>query len=214
MFTTEATHVCVHACKSAGVALAFLRGRLAFCCTTATLHMVRPSAIVSGRWRSRRSSPHRDRHGRTPTSSASSARSAANVSITSSSSMSVTCAACCRRMFSIGTEAGHISHSARTVRNPAYTATLRRHRCRLPPGWRSAPSLPASRSLNRLRRPNLYRRRTAGRRRDPQLRRSNASALKTHAGSPRRKRAARSSITEHHQPWPSSAIRFHGRMAI
>ena len=91
--------------------------RLAFCCETATLHMVRPSAIASRRWRSRRSSLHRDRHGRTPMSSASSARSAANVSITSSSSMSVTCAVCCRRTFVITTEAGRISRSARIVRS-------------------------------------------------------------------------------------------------
>jgi putative transposase len=40
---------------------------------------------------------------------ASSARSAANVSITSSSSMSVTCAVCCPRIFGITTEAGRIS---------------------------------------------------------------------------------------------------------
>jgi hypothetical protein len=67
------------------------------------------SAIVSRRWRSSRSSLHRDRRGRTPMSSASSARSAVNVSITSSSSMSVTCAVCCRRTSSITTEAGRIS---------------------------------------------------------------------------------------------------------
>ena len=48
--------------------------------------------------------------GRMLMSSASSARSAANVSITSSSSMSVTCAVCCRRTSSITTEAGRISH--------------------------------------------------------------------------------------------------------
>ncbi len=87
--------------------------RLAFCCETETLHMVRPSAIVSRRWRSRRSSLRRDRHGRTPMSSASSARSAANVSITSSSSMSVTCAVCCRHTLTITTEAARISRSAR-----------------------------------------------------------------------------------------------------
>jgi hypothetical protein len=67
------------------------------------------SAIVSRRWRSSRSSLHRDRRGRTPMSSASSARSAVNVSITSSSSMSVTYAVCCRRTLSITTEAGRIS---------------------------------------------------------------------------------------------------------
>ncbi|MEA2910162.1 MAG: hypothetical protein QOJ15_2243 [Bradyrhizobium sp.] len=91
--------------------------RLAFGCETATLRMVRPSAIVSRRWRSRRSSPRRDRHGRMPTSSASSARSAANVSITSSSSTSVTCAECCRHTLSITTEAERISRSARIVRS-------------------------------------------------------------------------------------------------
>ena len=87
--------------------------RLAFCCATATRHMVRPSAIVSRRWQSRRSSLHRDRHGRTPMSSASSARSAANVSITSSSSMSVTCAVCCRHTLTITTEAARISRWTR-----------------------------------------------------------------------------------------------------
>ena len=87
--------------------------RLAFCCEIATLHMGRPSVIVFGRWRSRRSSLHRDRHGRMRMSSASSARSAANVSITSSSSMSVTCAACCRHTLSITTEAARISRWTR-----------------------------------------------------------------------------------------------------
>jgi len=38
---------------------------LAFCCETATARMVRPSAIVFGRWRSSRSSLRRDRPGRT-----------------------------------------------------------------------------------------------------------------------------------------------------
>ena len=61
------------------------------------------------------SSLHRDRHGRTPMSSASSDRSAANVSITSSSSTSVTCAVCCRHTLSITTEAGHISRSPRSL---------------------------------------------------------------------------------------------------
>src|SRR6267154_1204594 len=91
--------------------------RLAFCCEIETLRMGRPSAIVSRRWRLRRSSPRRDRHGRMPTSSASSARSAANVSITSSSSTSVTCAECCRHTLSITTEAERISRSARIVRS-------------------------------------------------------------------------------------------------
>src|SRR5260370_30045512 len=52
--------------------------RLAFCCETGTLHMGKPSVIVSRRWRSRRSLPHRDRRGRTPMSRESSARSPAN----------------------------------------------------------------------------------------------------------------------------------------
>ena len=91
--------------------------RLAFCCETATRHMVRSSAIVSRRWRSRRSSLHRDRRGRTPMSSASSARSAANVSITSSFSMSVTCAVYCRRIFGITTTVGRISRLPRIVQS-------------------------------------------------------------------------------------------------
>ena len=77
---------------------------------------------------------------------------------------------------------------------------------------RPAPSLRATRGLNRLRRPKLYRPDTAGRRRDPPLRRSEAGAPRTHAGRPRRKRTASSSITEQHQPWHSSANRLHGRM--
>jgi hypothetical protein len=59
-----------------------------------------------------------DRHGRMRMWSASSARSAANVSITSSSSMSVTCAVCCRHILTITTEAARISRWTRIVRNP------------------------------------------------------------------------------------------------
>ena len=91
--------------------------RLAFCWATATLHMVRPSAIASRRWRSKRSSPRHDRHGRTPMSNASSALSAANASITSSPSMNVTCAECCGHTLSITTEVARISRSARIVRS-------------------------------------------------------------------------------------------------
>ena len=93
--------------------------RLAFCCEIATLHMGRPSAIVSRRWRSSRSSPHRDRRGRMPMSSASSARSAANVSITSSSSMSVICAVHCRHILSITIEAGRIFPEPRPIQPPS-----------------------------------------------------------------------------------------------
>lgn len=75
--------------------------RLASCCETATRHMVRPSAIASTRWPSRKSSQRRDRRGRTPMSSAL------------SSSMNVICAVCCRRISSIATEAARISRSTR-----------------------------------------------------------------------------------------------------
>ena len=61
--------------------------------------MVGPSVIVLRRWASKRSSPRRGHPGRIPMSSASSARSAANVWITSSSSTSVTCAASSRAYF-------------------------------------------------------------------------------------------------------------------
>jgi hypothetical protein len=77
-----------------------------------------------------------------------------------------------------------------------------------------APSLRAPHGPNRLRRPKLYLSATAGRRRDPPLRRSEAGAPKAHAGRPRHKTAARSSITEQHQPWHSSANRSHGRMTF
>ena len=103
--------------RSCTITCTTLRPHLAFCCETATRHMGRPSVIVSRRWLSKRSSPRRDRHGRMPMSSASSARSAANVSITSSSSMSVTCAVCCRHTFVITTKAGRISRWIRTVQS-------------------------------------------------------------------------------------------------
>ena len=57
----------------------------------------------------RRSSLHRNRRGRTPTSSASSARSAASVSITSSFSMRPTCAAYCRRISLSPLKRAHLS---------------------------------------------------------------------------------------------------------
>jgi hypothetical protein len=46
------------------------------------------------------------------------------------------------------------------------------------------------------------------------LRRSEAGALGTPAGSPHRKRAARAPTTEHHRPWPSSAHRCQGRIGF
>src|SRR3977135_1409044 len=97
--------------------------------------MVRPSQIASRRWESRRSLRQRARLGRTPTSSASLAQSAANVWITSSSSMSVTCAACCRLTFTITTRRERISRSTRIVRRAVrYTHPLR---ARLFPSRRS-----------------------------------------------------------------------------
>ena len=95
--------------------------------------MARPSAVASRRWASRRSSLHHDHLGRTLTSSASLARFAASVSITSSSSTSVTCEACCRLTFTITTRRERISRSTRIVRRAArYThprpATLSRSR--------------------------------------------------------------------------------------
>ena len=81
--------------------------------------MVRPSAVASRRWASRRSLLHHDHPGRTPTSSASLARSAASVSITSSSSMSATCEACCRRTFNTTTRREPTSRSTRIVQTAA-----------------------------------------------------------------------------------------------
>jgi hypothetical protein len=66
----------------------------------------------------------------------SSARSAGNVWITSSSSMSVTCGTSCRAIFNIITERGPICHSTRIVRSIAsYSLPLR---ARLSPSRRWA----------------------------------------------------------------------------
>jgi hypothetical protein len=66
--------------------------------------------------------PQRDRLSRTSMSSASLARSAASVSITSSSSMSVTCAVFCRHIFRILTKPERIARSTRiTTRRVQYT---------------------------------------------------------------------------------------------
>ena len=81
--------------------------------------MVWPSAIAFKRWALKRLSLRRDHLGRIPMSSVSSARSAANVWITSSSSTSVTCAVSCRDIFNIITGPEHISHSTRIVRGLA-----------------------------------------------------------------------------------------------
>jgi hypothetical protein len=68
---------------------------------------------------SRRWLPRRGHRGRTPMSSASLARPAANVWITSSSLTNVTCAMSYRVIVSIITRAERISRSVRIVRNPA-----------------------------------------------------------------------------------------------
>lgn len=73
----------------------------AICCGTETNRMARHSGSAFARWASPRSSLRRGRPGRIPTPSVSSDRSAANVWITLSSSASVTCAACCRAIFTI-----------------------------------------------------------------------------------------------------------------
>ena len=65
-------------------------------------------------------------------SNASSARSAANVWITSLSLTSITCAACCHRIFIIITRAEHICRSTRIAR--------RRAQCTRQPLARSLPS--------------------------------------------------------------------------
>src|ERR1700736_2411977 len=91
----------------------------ATCCATAMRRLVRASAIEFTLWVSRRSLPRRDAPGRTPTSSASLGQSAANVSITSSSSMSASYAGFCRRIFNIITRPEPISRSTRIVRNLA-----------------------------------------------------------------------------------------------
>ena len=79
----------------------------------------RHCVIAFERWGSRRSSLRRDLRGRTHMSSASLARSAANVWITSSSSTSVTCAVCYRGIFNIITGPERISRSTRIVRSLA-----------------------------------------------------------------------------------------------
>src|SRR6185295_2934579 len=71
------------------------------------------------RWALKRFSPRRGHPGRIHMSSASSARSAANAWITSSSSTRVTCGAFSRGIFNIITGPGHICHSTRIVRSLA-----------------------------------------------------------------------------------------------
>ncbi len=91
-----------------------------------------------------------------PTSSASLAQSAANVSITSSSSMSVTCAACCRLTFTITTRRERISRSTRIVRRAdRYILPLL---ARLSRSHRSVGCIIATNGvlLNLLSRPNRY----------------------------------------------------------
>jgi hypothetical protein len=83
--------------------------RRAICCGIGPNRMVSLSAIVLGRWASRRSSLLRDHPGRTLTSSVSSVRSAANVWITLSSSTSVTGAASCRAIFNHRDARTHLS---------------------------------------------------------------------------------------------------------
>ena len=72
-------------------------------------------------------------HGRIHMSSASSARSAANAWITSSSSTSVTCGASSRGIFNIITGPEHICHSIRTARSlAAYSLPLQATSSRSP----------------------------------------------------------------------------------
>jgi hypothetical protein len=66
----------------------------------------------------------RARRGRTPTSNASLVRSAANVWITSSSSMSIICVACCRLTFTITTRRERISRSPRLSRSQRSAASI------------------------------------------------------------------------------------------
>ena len=93
--------------------------RRAICCGTVTHRTVSTFAIEFTRWASKKSLRRRGRHGRTRTSSASLGQSAANASITSSSSMSATCAGFCRHIFNIITRLEHISRSTRIVRKLA-----------------------------------------------------------------------------------------------
>ncbi len=78
--------------------------------------MVRHSVIAFERWGSRRLLPRRDHRGRTRTLSVSSVRSAENVWITSSSSMSAICAAFSRAIFNTIMTSERIFRSARTAR--------------------------------------------------------------------------------------------------
>ena len=109
--------------------------------------MVRSSAIAFKRWALKRLLPRRDHLGRIHMSSASSARSAGNVWITSSSSTSVTCAASCRDIFNIITGPEYISHSTRIVRSLAAYSPLCRRDHRVPGGGWSASSLRTSRRM-------------------------------------------------------------------
>jgi hypothetical protein len=177
--------------------------------------MGRPSAFVSRRWRSRRSSPHRGRRGRTPMSSASSARSAGNASITSSSSMSGTYAVCFRHIFSITNIAGRISHSARIVQS------LGPYRHRL-----QAPLSPSHRSVactiaTSVAQPELF---AVTKPAPPSRCRASSLSAIASLGCRRNQRLctetgvtrarALYSTSHNHQPWPSSANRFHRRMAF
>jgi hypothetical protein len=123
-------------------------------------------------------------------SSASSARSAANVSITSSSLMSVTCAEFCRHTLSITTEAARISRWTRIALSLAPYS-------RPPP----APLSPSHSSAvctiaTSVEQPELVAVTEPAplsrccRHRGLQLPRSDASALGVHATSPLRQRAA------------------------
>jgi hypothetical protein len=106
-------------------------------------------AIAFVGWVSRRLLLRRARRGRTPTSNASLVRSAVNVWITSSSSMSIICAACCRLTFTITTGRERISRSPRIVRRAdRYTRPLP---ARLSRSRRSGASIIATNDV----RPNL-----------------------------------------------------------
>ena len=89
---------------------------LAIYCGTATNHTDRHSVIASERWGSRRSSLRHDHHGKIPTLSVSSDRSAENVWITLSSPMSATCAAYYRAIFITITAPERIFRLVRTAR--------------------------------------------------------------------------------------------------
>jgi hypothetical protein len=80
--------------------------------------------IVLRRWALKKFPPRRGHPRRIHMSSASSARSAANAWITSSSSTRATCGASSRGIFNIITGAGHISHSTRIIRSLATYSLL------------------------------------------------------------------------------------------